>query len=137
VLEFPTVTVCPIDPTDEDKINETAIDFFGMDANNNYDYVELFPFFRIFAGLSYDNLGDADSIYTEALKIDSHIDKKFQKVTFREMAFNLALGCDSFLSQCTYRGVPIQCCENFENLYSEHGFCFSFNPRYIGLPDKE
>lgn len=137
VLEFPTVTVCPIDPTDEEKINATANDFFETDVDKSYDYVDLLPFYRIFAGLSYDNLLAADLEYQKALKIDPNIKQSLREVSLREMAFKLALRCDDFFTDCTYRGSPIPCCEYFENLYSERGFCFSFNPRYIATPNKE
>lgn len=29
------------------------------------------------------------------------------------------------------------CCEHFLPLYSEHGYCYAFNPRYIDTADAE
>jgi acid-sensing ion channel, other len=91
----------------------------------------------ILPNLTYENFGTAYALYKEALEIDSNAEKSLQKTSLRELAFKLAMKCEDLLSLCSYRGESIPCCEYFDTIYSEHGFCFSFNPRYIGLPDEE
>jgi acid-sensing ion channel, other len=133
-LEFPTVTVCPVNPSDEEKINETA---YRTIASYDPSYYEFIPLLRILPNLTYDNIDIAYKLYKEALKIDSNVEKSFQKSTLREMVFKLAMKCEDLFSICTYRGESVPCCDFFEQLYSERGFCFSFNPRYIGVSDEE
>lgn len=133
-LEFPTVTICPIDPIDQDKINETA---YRTIASYDLNYYEFIPLLGILPNLTYNNIETASQLYKEALNIDANVEKTFQKSNLREMAFKLGIKCEQFMSYCTYRGDYVPCCEFFEMVYSERGFCYSFNPRYIGLPDEE
>lgn len=45
--------------------------------------------------------------------------------------------CNDTFDTCKYRDEEIKCCEHFYPIYSEHGFCYAFNPRYIDAYDSE
>lgn len=45
--------------------------------------------------------------------------------------------CNETFDVCKYRDEEIRCCEHFFPVYSEHGLCFSFNPRYTDEATKE
>lgn len=55
----------------------------------------------------------------------------------RRLIFLVAMKCKTLFDEdgdeklCKYRGMRIKCCDVFKPLFSDHGFCFSFNPRYI------
>lgn len=38
--------------------------------------------------------------------------------------------CNETFDVCKYRDDEIKCCEHFFPVYSEHGLCYSFNPRF-------
>jgi acid-sensing ion channel, other len=106
-------------------------------ASYDDNYYQFIPLLAILPNLTYDNFGTAYELYKEALAIDPGVEKILQRLSLREMAFKLAMKCEDLLSVCSFRGDPIHCCDYFDTIYSEHGFCFSFNPRFIGSPDDE
>lgn len=129
-MEFPTVTVCPIDPFDEDKVNETA---YQVMADNEDNYFEFIPLLEMLTKLSYDNM---QQISREVSKSKAKLDNE-KKTTLRQLVFKVALSCESLFYDCMFRGERIPCCEYFKPLYSERGFCYGFNSRYIGVVDGE
>jgi acid-sensing ion channel, other len=136
ILNFPTVTICPVNSEDQGKVNETVHKVFAEKIDFDGNYSDLISFYAVLPNLTYDNIDIAYKLFL-ASKMDSNVEKSFNKSTLREMVFKLAMKCEDLFSVCTYRGESVPCCNFFEQLYSEQGFCFSFNPRYIGLPDQE
>lgn len=51
--------------------------------------------------------------------------------------FQIAVFCNESLDVCKYRDEEIKCCEVFQPVYSEHGFCYGFNARYIDTANSE
>lgn len=111
-LEFPTVTVCPVDFISGK--NETFID---------YD-------------ISIDEYLEQINILMSPSVSDEH-QKDHGQTTLRQVVFNLAVTCEDFLNGCTFRGHSIPCCSYFKPVYSERGFCYSFNARYVGAANNE
>jgi len=121
--------VCPIDPFDSEKVNETAYrTLAGYDSN----YEEFVPFLEMLTRLSYDDLSEASDIVAKTPKIVLK-----NQMTLRQLGFKVAIKCDEFLHHCKYRGEVINCCEFFEPIYSERGFCYSFNARYNSTAEQE
>jgi hypothetical protein len=60
----------------------------------------------------------------------------WQKKTLRKWAFSVAADVDEiFENPCKFRAVEEKCGEIFQTVYSERGFCYSFNPRYHGFDE--
>jgi acid-sensing ion channel, other len=129
-MEFPTVTVCPIDPFDGDKVNETA---YRIMADNEDNFEEFFPLLEMLTKLSYDKM---EMAYHEVSSAKAKLDNE-KKTTLRQLVFKVAMSCESLFYDCKFRGESIPCCEYFKPLYSERGFCYGFNSRYIGVVDGE
>lgn len=129
-LDYPTVTICPLEPWDEENVNETAY----KSANRNGDednYREYMTLLEMLAKLSYENF---DMMY-ETIK--STTAKFSNKTTLRQLVFQVAMKCDDLFYACKYRGEEISCWDYFTPVYSERGFCYSFNARYYGTADEE
>lgn len=45
--------------------------------------------------------------------------------------------CNETFDTCKYRDEAITCCDHFHPVYSEHGFCFAFNPQFIDEANSE
>lgn len=129
-LEFPTVTICPLEPFDAEKLNETAYRNLA-DYEDNYE--EYVPLLEMLPKLSYENF---DTMYATILNTTAKLENA-EKTTLRVLAFKVAMKCEDLFYACQYRGEDISCCEYFTPLYSERGFCFAFNARYIGTVDDE
>lgn len=69
----------------------------------------------------------------------------FKKIRFQKnhentdnpKIFQVNVLCNQTFDVCKYRDEIIPCCEHFHPIYSEHGFCFAFNSRYIDQSDTE
>ena len=129
-LEFPTVTVCPVDPYDAEKLNETA---YLTLADYESNYAEYVPILEMLPKFSYD---DFDMIYEIVLNTTVSLEK-VDKTGLRQLVFKVAMKCDDLFYACSYRGEEISCCDFFTPLYSERGFCYSFNAKYVSFVDEE
>lgn len=127
-LEFPTVAICPVEPWDEEILNETAYQKLGGYEDN---YVEYIPVLEMLTTLSYDNFNLLQSAISVAKVKLNNIEN------LRNMAFKVAMKCEDLLETCKFRGEEITCCEYFTTIYTERGFCFAFNARYVGISNEE
>ena len=59
------------------------------------------------------------------------------KHNLRHLAYKVGIKCEDLLEICKYKDEEISCCDYFNPIYSEHGFCYSFNARYYGTPEEE
>ncbi|XP_025416588.1 sodium channel protein Nach-like isoform X2 [Sipha flava] len=41
--------------------------------------------------------------------------------------------CEDLMFDCTFKGEPYNCCSGFEPIFTEYGFCYSFNSRHVVL----
>lgn len=130
-LEFPTVAVCPIDPFNSEVVNETA---YRTVAEYEDNYEEYIPVLEKLTQLSFDSLETMYRIIQNTSK--NYLDFE-KKTTLRQLVFKVALKCEDLFYACSYRGEEIPCCEVFTPLYTERGFCYAFNARYIGTAEEE
>jgi acid-sensing ion channel, other len=110
-LQFPTVSVCPLDPLNE--------------GNQTYDYDDNHE----------EYLKLIETLTSET--VSEEYQKDNGKSTLRQIMFNLGMLCEDLIYDCNFRGNDISCCSFFKPVYTERGFCFSFNARYIGAANNE
>lgn len=122
VLNFPSVTVCPLEPYDINKVNITTEYYFGEAYDVSWVLLENVT------RLSYDNLKEFSDLYEKNKKISLDWNLK----SLREWAFLVAVGIDEVFDSCQFRGEFKDCKEIFRPIYSERGFCFGLNSRYYG-----
>lgn len=126
---FPTVMVCPEKPYNQEIVHDVA-----HVTLSNYDpgSEQYEPFLQMLTQLSY-------GVMNEMVTLSENVsDKKsMQNRDLRNLVFKLAIGCGETFKGCWYKDEPIDCCAYFKQVYSEHGFCYSFNARYVSLPAVE
>lgn len=131
-LEFPTVTVCPLEPYNSDIINDTA---FRTLARYEDFYTEYIPLLEMLPQISYDNLNVIWKIISE-----SEVLRKWSsenKNNLRQLIFKVGIKCKELLNHCVFLGEIFECCDHFTQLLTERGFCYAFNARYISKEDDE
>lgn len=130
---FPTVTICPLNAYNSEAVNETAATSVLDDIKSESDsFEEFIPVLKSLPRMSYDTFG---LLQEAVLNMSDELDIK--KYNLRQLAFKVAIKCEDLLEICKYKDEEISCCDYFYPLYSEHGFCYSFNTRYYGTPDEE
>lgn len=61
----------------------------------------------------------------------------FDFVVIKFQFLQVSVFCNETFDVCKYRDEEIRCCDHFYPVYSEHGFCFAFNPRFIDETNTE
>ncbi|KAH8237681.1 hypothetical protein KR038_006611 [Drosophila bunnanda] len=119
---FPTTVVCPEAAFDHDKTEAVVYKTLA-----NYDAEEVprySSFLEVLTSLSFERIGDAKLLAQSIPKA------KLEENTLRQWAFEAHISCESTFVSCKYRDEEIACCEHFEPIYTEHGFCYAFNSRF-------
>lgn len=96
---------------------------------NNTKYNE---FLERLPRLSYRTV----SFFNEALANVSG-EEVVKKANLRELAFLTAITCNNTFTSCKYKDEDIDCCEYFQPMFSENGFCYVFNGKYKDTVNKE
>ncbi|XP_065082360.1 sodium channel protein Nach-like [Ochlerotatus camptorhynchus] len=126
---FPTVAMCPMDPLDRGNAQRWL-----QSIEPAENFTEMEPFLRLMAKISYAQF---DAIVS-AMKED--VPQTWSRMvvgkSFRDFVFQVAVGCDDLLAGCWFRGEPLECCSQFLPVFSEHGFCYAFNSKFIDAPER-
>ncbi|ALC49816.1 ppk23 [Drosophila busckii] len=126
---FPTTVICPDTAFDHDKSYDEV---FKSLANYEENKAQLFaPFLDLLTSLNFDNIKDA-AMLSQNVPIDM-----LHERSIREWAFLVHVTCENTLISCKYRDDEIPCCDHFEPIYTEHGFCYAFNSRFKSTPTED
>ncbi|XP_031627738.1 sodium channel protein Nach [Contarinia nasturtii] len=130
-LVFPTIVLCPMESYDLNRSYELANTKLG---NHDEEATEVFQQFLIYLPqLSFENM-KIESQHAENITVNEKYINAIDKESLRSYAFEVAVSCKDTFDVCKYRDEDITCCEHFFPIFSEHGFCFAFNPKYIDTP---
>ncbi|XP_001664229.2 sodium channel protein Nach [Aedes aegypti] len=129
---FPTVMVCPEVPYDEKQVSEVALVTL---ANYEAGSEQYEPFLKLLTQMSYGVLDKLVALGSNISDTNGLVMKSLQNL--RKLVFKMAIGCTKTFVDCRYKDEPIDCCAYFKQVYSEHGFCYSFNARYVSNQDVE
>lgn len=126
---FPTVVLCPMDPLDRGKA-ERWLESIEPAEN----FTEMEPFLRLMARISYAQL---DAIVSSVEDVPETWSSAVVAKGFREFVFQVAVGCGDLVAGCWFRGEPLlECCSQFKPVFSEHGFCYGINSKFIDAADR-
>lgn len=125
-LTFPTVVVCPEESYDEDTVVEVAFNRLG--GQNSDVSLESEEFLRQLTSLTFDNV---DTFYQLVANLSVPLDNP----KIRELMFLVGVKCENVFNFCKFKETNLDCCDNFHPLFTERGFCYAFNPRYIHAAD--
>ncbi|XP_049782021.1 sodium channel protein Nach-like [Schistocerca cancellata] len=127
-VPFPAISVCSENPVNRQavekyvaKIGQTFTSTCNEETQNcTQIHTE---YFTQIANLSYNNLYIIDELLSQQRINLSESIKDTQK--------QLVKRCKDLLQNCTFKlSQKFDCCERFFPIYTEVGFCFSFNSRH-------
>lgn len=130
LIAYPTVTVCPQPVDDKDRIFK-LIEKSGIRENKRQEIRELL---ETLPNLSYGDKDLRSVLLTESAIAEI---KKLPVDDLRALVFDLALSCAEIFNSCRFKNKSIECCDKFKPIYTEKGFCYSFNSRVYGTPLEE
>lgn len=129
VVYFPSVTICPVVAYNANLLNETALTE-GDDQEISEEFISVL---QSLPKLTYATFGRA---YEAVLNMSSEADTK-KEYNLRQLAFKYGIVCEDLFEFCKYKDEDVSCCDYFFPLYTEQGFCYSFNSPYYGSPAAE
>lgn len=128
---YPSVSVCPNFAVDPRKVAE-LVGKFGDISNQTKQ--ELEEFLSAIPNFSYGSDGLKSFVFSDVVRRDVH---RLALADPRALAFQLASSCYDVLRSCKFSNKEFDCCDVFLPIYSEHGFCYSFNSRVYGTSHDE
>lgn len=129
-MVYPSVSVCSHSSEDINKIS-ALIKQSGINKTETQEITELL---KAIPNFSYGNRGLKSVVLSDSAS--AAIDKLSVR-DLRRLAFKLALSCEDVFSSCRFKNKSMNCCEEFRPIYSERGFCYSFNSKYFGTLSDE
>ncbi|KAK9889769.1 hypothetical protein WA026_007148 [Henosepilachna vigintioctopunctata] len=117
-VPFPAITVCQQKPGNETLIDEFIEEHFG-DFNEKDQLKKLL---ELLTELSYDNIKE--------VKKFRKYESAFTEKSIRNLVFPLMNKCEDVFEECDWKAKPYNCCEGFFPVFTESGFCYSFNSRH-------
>lgn len=127
-IVYPMVSVCPVSANDDQKISE-LIEKSGVKRSE-----EISEFLKAVPNFSYGAIGLRSVLLSESAVDET---KNLPGDNLRALAFHLALSCADVFHSCRFKNKSVECCDEFLSVYSENGFCYSFNARSYGTPRDE
>lgn len=111
-------------------VNTTAITKLAGYENDAYDPNVIL--LENITRLSYENLKEFAEFSLKHMNVIKPDITNWNKETLRKWAFSTAIDVDDVFMECKFREKNTTCADILQPIYSERGFCFSFNSRYYG-----
>lgn len=129
---YPTVSVCPEAAGDDRKVS-VLIRKTGVTFNETY---EIHEFLNAIPNFSYGTKGLRSIVLSESGKIFMN---QLSIDDVRTLAFQLKKSCSDVLQPqtCIFKKKIIDCCQVFQPIFTERGFCYAFNSRVFGTLEND
>lgn len=127
-MVFPTVLICPLEAFDDQAVTDVAFNHLsGGDSDTSPEYEELL---RQMMSLSVKNL---EEFYATVRNITSTQEESpnISTVKLRDLMFLVAVKCRDVFQICNFKETSLDCCEVFQPIFTEMGFCYGVNLKYI------
>lgn len=125
-LVFPTVLVCPEDPFDEGSVVEVAFNrLSGENSEISSDFEDLLQ------GLTTLSLTNLQDFQERTRNITSTRESAIDKEKLRDLMFLVGIKCEQVFNSCKFKDDELECCDHFAPIYTERGFCYGFNLKYV------
>ncbi|KAI5631548.1 amiloride-sensitive sodium channel domain-containing protein [Phthorimaea operculella] len=117
-VPFPAVTICDLNPVDEELLQEYMEKTWPDGAPDN-----AAGMLRWLATLSYQSIAEAAKNFASDFASGPNTDPK-------EAVFSIVRRCESLFYDCEWKGDSEECCDLLIPVFTEMGFCYAFNSRH-------
>ncbi|KAH8363532.1 hypothetical protein KR084_011347 [Drosophila pseudotakahashii] len=124
-VPFPSIGLCVRNRLNWRLLENGAAEHF-LGANASEAQKDLFVKFFTAAGDPHlARMNEMSSFFAnETLTADLHL---LDGLNLRQVYEYIQFKCEDLIHICRWRGNPVNCCEIFENQFTESGLCFVFN----------
>ncbi|XP_052753537.1 sodium channel protein Nach-like [Galleria mellonella] len=126
-VPFPAVTLCDLNPVDDELLQEYILNIWGTDPPKNAANM-----LRWLATLSYTSIAEHVAKYVDDRELigssESASLEPFSNP--KDAVFNIVRRCDSLFYDCEWKADSEECCDLLVPVFTEMGFCYAFNSRH-------
>ncbi|XP_056643889.1 sodium channel protein Nach-like [Diorhabda sublineata] len=114
-VAFPAITICQNNPANDERINDII--------NINQNSSDQKDFYTKLAKLSLYNW----KYFTELYPTQNFVDND---TNMRQLAYNISNKCEDIFDTCHWKSTTYNCCDIFYPVFTENGFCYTFNSKH-------
>ncbi|KRT86695.1 ion channel, partial [Oryctes borbonicus] len=116
-VAFPAITVCQSIPINMAKI-ENYLERIKPGGNED----DVTDFIIKLSQFSYDYLKDYKKLLPEKFTLND--------TKLKDFMFQFMNPCENVFANCVWKSEEYNCCEGFYPVFTEAGFCYTFNSRH-------
>ncbi|GBP44395.1 Sodium channel protein Nach [Eumeta japonica] len=120
-VPFPAVTICDMEPVDEELIQEYIEKTWGSSAPT-----DAASMLRWLTTLSYHSI--AEHVHKFINDQDLMDEKRIPNT--KDAVFSIVSHCESLFYDCEWKGESEECCDVMVPVFTEMGFCYAFNSKH-------
>ncbi|XP_075970520.1 sodium channel protein Nach-like isoform X1 [Anticarsia gemmatalis] len=127
-VPFPAVTICDVNPVDEELLQSYIESVWGSEVPDKADEM-----LRWLATLSYRSIADErakEFLSDPALVGSNDEDEPKPAKDPKDAVFQIVRHCDSLFYDCEWKGDSEECCDMLMPVFTEMGFCYAFNSKH-------
>ncbi|XP_046960505.1 sodium channel protein Nach-like isoform X2 [Vanessa cardui] len=126
-VPFPAVTICDLNPVDEQLMQDYIENIWGSDPPAGAENM-----LRWLATLNYRSIAERTSefvTYPELVGRGPN-DGPEPALKPKDAVFNIVRRCESLFYDCEWKGDSEECCDLLVPVFTEMGFCYAYNSRH-------
>ncbi|KAL4703487.1 hypothetical protein ACJJTC_014357 [Scirpophaga incertulas] len=126
-VPFPAVTMCDLNPVDEELLESYIESVWGTDPPERAEAM-----LRWLATLSYQSIAEQASQFVSDLSLmdQGKTEPPAPLLNPKDAVFSVVRRCDALFYDCELKGDSEECCDLLVPVFTEMGFCYAFNSRH-------
>ncbi|XP_019871698.2 sodium channel protein Nach [Aethina tumida] len=119
---FPSITICQQNPSSPESIYDFLSQKFP-DNPNISNSSEVVNYLQELSKVSLNTI-------TEFFQIDQNFEFIDKEKNLRDFIFQLMIKCENVFEKCIWKTIIYSCCNVFFPVFTEIGFCYTFNSEH-------
>ncbi|XP_072940542.1 sodium channel protein Nach [Epargyreus clarus] len=126
-VPFPAVTICDVDPVDEELLQDYIQQVWGSEPP-----ALAADMLRWLTTLSYRSIAARASEFVQKLDLMGQSDAVVPEPELRpkDAVYKIVKHCEALFFDCEWKGDSEECCDLLVPVFTEMGFCYAFNSRH-------
>ncbi|XP_069675742.1 pickpocket protein 19-like [Periplaneta americana] len=122
-VPFPAVSFCPLNPINASAVEEYIEEKWSQALDDRKKHYR--NFLTQIGNISYNN-------FNKFLNFRDGNETNIPNDGYSSILEKVVIKCEAFISKCTFKAEPFDCCNALKPLLTEVGYCLAFNSKFAG-----